>query len=897
MEFDRVLDSVDNNSDDIVLHRSINNPLGSMKKYALSEPNESSYSKPKLTQRASFDDLDEEEVLHARKGSNVIAPVVTSIEDTSIYKEKKEKPKLKEKIDLKKGRRGEALSSEAAVEFMIKERQAMDAEYARLRDENIKLKEGLLKQQHKAPNAKEVIVEKVVERKIIDPDGFKYKVEAEKLRIENEKLRNMQLQNEQEIMKHKKIAFDAVQHPLFKKNSPLKHEDEDDDSVPQTDVTSTTDSSSAATMAKDNNKLPISSQLQRGATYPTQKSSTTESISTSSKSLGPASVRLTSSKHSEKIISPPQVQAIRRPPADTSKSIASKKNPSSGKLHVQDFSTIPYILWKGGVLWKIPYNGKGLPEKRSVMIKRASKPGTHSKPVKVINKNSSSVQDDAPIVYIVYPPTIIWANPAKFDDISNARELSLYEGAHVVEGYNTSAFWKCKSRGSPLPPQDLCFSVVTSTRSLDLAAESVSEATMWKNAFHMLLVLMSSNQEWALSNLSRTTPTWRHDSLVPPNADKKQKHPKTLRLEEEYLSSSEESEDTILLKNTPNAEELKGKMFQATKDNNYDALDKVLADGVSVNLMENDTYDTPLLIACRENFYKIAQLCLTYGARNDPHPDFGQTALHAAVEGRAYHCAKVLLEAAAPSQADAVITNLRDSKGRTPLHLAVAVGDTKMSSILISHGAKLTSKDNLGQTPVHLCSRAGHKICLSLLLDHDADNTLDEIDTAANTALHYAAENGHLSCVRLLLETAANPHSRNKNNHTPYNLAVARGHHQVSMLLLEYHDIGSQGTHPLPKQRAVSDPIISRNQHMALDIRASSVSPRYDNISTVNAGDVSGLPRPHTYKSAPSPNAIRTNPSGTFRHASGRTQIMEDDIQSAFYHQPMSARVHSQSHM
>jgi hypothetical protein len=42
------------------------------------------------------------------------------------------------------------------------------------------------------------------------------------------------------------------------------------------------------------------------------------------------------------------------------------------------------LLWEGGFLWKIPFNGKGLPERRIVSVKRASYQSIYSKAVRLI---------------------------------------------------------------------------------------------------------------------------------------------------------------------------------------------------------------------------------------------------------------------------------------------------------------------------------------------------------------------------------------------------------------------------------------------------------------------------------------------------------------------------------
>ena len=63
----------------------------------------------------------------------------------------------------------------------------------------------------------------------------------------------------------------------------------------------------------------------------------------------------------------------------------------------------------------------------------------------------------------------------------------------------------------------------------------------------------------------------------------------------------------------------------------YQSLHWALHNGVSVNIIDPVTTDSPLMIACRKGYSDIVKLCLEYGAKNDPHPEFGHTALHAAI--------------------------------------------------------------------------------------------------------------------------------------------------------------------------------------------------------------------------------------------------------------------------
>lgn len=218
----------------------------------------------------------------------------------------------------------------------------------------------------------------------------------------------------------------------------------------------------------------------------------------------------------------------------------------------------------------------------------------------------------------------------------------------------------------------------------------------------------------------------------------------------------------------------------------YKSLHWALHNGVSVNIIDPVTTDSPLMIACRKGHSDIVKLCLEYGARNDPHPEFGHTALHAAIISQSYDCARTILETAAPSDADHMISNLADPTGQTPLHIAAYLGSPLLVELLLSHGGRIASIDMEGQTPLHLCASSGDRGCLAMMLDHGGDDIIDMQDNAGNTPLHHASFHGRLECVRLLLETAANVLVSNTDGLTPYNIASSQGHHQVGLLLLEY---------------------------------------------------------------------------------------------------------------
>ena len=134
-----------------------------------------------------------------------------------------------------------------------------------------------------------------------------------------------------------------------------------------------------------------------------------------------------------------------------------------------------------------------------------------------------------------------------------------------------------------------------------------------------------------------------------------------------------------------------------------------------MNIMEQGTGDTPLIVACRFGWVGIVELCLDYGAKNDPHPHFGKTALQVrglvrfhvhktvdvfafvvklnllqqqtAVEAGQVGCLKALLHAAKCADMDVTIANHMDDTKSTPLNIAARHGDMRCLTLLLEVSA------------------------------------------------------------------------------------------------------------------------------------------------------------------------------------------------------------------
>ena len=59
--------------------------------------------------------------------------------------------------------------------------------------------------------------------------------------------------------------------------------------------------------------------------------------------------------------------------------------------------------------------------------------------------------------------------------------------------------------------------------------------------------------------------------------------------------------------------------------------------------------------------------------------------------------------------------NVKNSSGRTPLHLAALKGNITIVEYLLTKGAEINVKDNRGYTPLHWAVQYGRKDVVALL--------------------------------------------------------------------------------------------------------------------------------------------------------------------------------------
>lgn len=93
--------------------------------------------------------------------------------------------------------------------------------------------------------------------------------------------------------------------------------------------------------------------------------------------------------------------------------------------------------------------------------------------------------------------------------------------------------------------------------------------------------------------------------------------------------------------------------------------------------------------------------------------------------------------------------------GRTLLHQGVIMNSEDIVSVLLAHVADVKAQDNDGRTPLHVAAALGYARVGRLLLMHGAAATVSMADGHGLTAMHLAVQNGHASMVEALVECGA----------------------------------------------------------------------------------------------------------------------------------------------
>ena len=126
--------------------------------------------------------------------------------------------------------------------------------------------------------------------------------------------------------------------------------------------------------------------------------------------------------------------------------------------------------------------------------------------------------------------------------------------------------------------------------------------------------------------------------------------------------------------------------------------------------------------------------------------------------------------------------NLKDTVGRTPLHIAAEKGNIDVAMFFVENGANVNVADANGNTPlVFIINKTGNPKVIRRLLEKGA--SVNAQNRTGETALMYAAWHGYSAIVQLLLENHADVTLKNKQGNTALTLAESKGHQEIVEML------------------------------------------------------------------------------------------------------------------
>lgn len=155
----------------------------------------------------------------------------------------------------------------------------------------------------------------------------------------------------------------------------------------------------------------------------------------------------------------------------------------------------------------------------------------------------------------------------------------------------------------------------------------------------------------------------------------------------------------------------------------------------------------------------------------------GVSVLHEAAAAPKPDAALLLLEHGGAELANAV-----DHEGRVPLHHAVVKGHADVVRALLDKGALTGFHDSKGKSPLHLAvDREDHSL-MFMLAEHGADINAG---TGADTPLMSAVRSGSMEKLRVLLDMGADPNQTNAEGLTALMVACDDDRADIAALLLE----------------------------------------------------------------------------------------------------------------
>lgn len=211
-------------------------------------------------------------------------------------------------------------------------------------------------------------------------------------------------------------------------------------------------------------------------------------------------------------------------------------------------------------------------------------------------------------------------------------------------------------------------------------------------------------------------------------------------------------------------------LFYAINRDDPATLERLLSEGVDPNTvfdgcdpLGKPLFWFPLHFCCEKGRVECARVLLNAGAKPDAGDQWCMTPLMYAIRTEWHNMVELMLT----SDYAGSIVDLQDTRGRTPLHLAVECSDDVCVRLLCDVKADVNVRDLVGRTPLWTAvNQDGRLSSVKRLIDAGCDVSIpDSRDkrTPLQVAIVYAQED-RLEYVRLLLEAGSVVNHRDEAN-------------------------------------------------------------------------------------------------------------------------------------
>lgn len=184
--------------------------------------------------------------------------------------------------------------------------------------------------------------------------------------------------------------------------------------------------------------------------------------------------------------------------------------------------------------------------------------------------------------------------------------------------------------------------------------------------------------------------------------------------------------------------------------------------------------ETPLHKAVKLGHLEIVKYLVSEGANTNTKDQYGDTALHDAVQFGAGEEKEKIIRYLLSNGANADIKN---NLGSSPLYLSIYFCDLNLIKDLVAAGADVNTSNNLGDTPLIVSIKKESVEKAEYLISKGAD--VNESNQLGATALHYAASINDRDLVELLVSNGANIKSQDNNGKTALSYAKENGHTEI----------------------------------------------------------------------------------------------------------------------